>query len=298
MSLDAHLARRPSGQPVAQRNQFIRRLPGRFVHKMRRLYYTPLRQSRFANLYHCTTQKAGSQWIKRVFADPLVWRFSALRTWDYEDRSFIGGIDPRPINQRLDLPAFPDRIIATPLYIDYPGYKAIPKNGPVRALFVLRDPRDLVVSDYFSSRYSHAPMGDIPVLRQHLNTLDEPSGMLVILEILHSYGTFECQRSWMENAADPEVLVVRFEDMISDAGSATWERIFDHLDIRIPRFLLSKVLRKYSFSSLAGRSRGVEDKTAHFRKGVHGDWKNHFSDGLQAKFKELTGNLVQSLGYE
>ena len=298
MTPDSQIARGPTGQSAASSGHSIRRLPDRIAHRVRRLLNTPLRRSKFANLYHCTTQRAGIQWIKRVFADPLVRRFSGMPAWDYEDRCFSGGIDPRPITQRLDLAPFPERIIATPLYIDYPGYTAIPKNGPVRAFFVLRDPRDLVVSEYFSTRYSHALMGDIGTLRQQLEAVDEPRGMLLTLDTLHAYGTFACQQSWIDAVADPEVLVVRFEDMISDTGSVAWQRIFDHFDIRMPHFLLSKVLRKYSFSSLAGRSRGVEDKNAHYRKGVHGDWKNHFDDVLRARFNDLTGNLVQALGYD
>lgn len=298
MTLDSQVASAPSEKEGTLYGQIIRRWPRRIAHRVRRLFETPLRRSRFVNLYHCTTQRAGSQWIKRIFADPLVRRFSGLPPWDYEDRSFPGGIDPRPINHRFGLSPFPNQIVATPLYIDYPGYKAIPKNGPSRAFFVMRDPRDLVVSDYFSNRYSHFPMGDTPALRQHLNSVDERSGLLYVLDTMNSYGTFACQRSWLEASSDPEILVVRFEDMISDSGNLTWQRIFDHFDIRIPRFLLSKVLRKYTFSSLAGRSRGVEDKNSHYRKGVHGDWKNHFDAGLQARFNELTGNLVQALRYD
>ena len=38
--------------------------------------------------------------------------------------------------------------------------------------------------------------------------------------------------------------------------------------------------------------------TAHQRKGIAGDWRNHFSDELKGDFKERWGDLLIATGYE
>ena len=274
------------------------RLPSSLRYKVRTVVYPPSHRSRYANAFHCTTQRAGSQWICRVLSDKHVYTYSGLLSFSY-DATLPGGFDSRLITERVILHPFPRKRIATPLYIDYKGYKTIPKQGESRAIFVLRDPRDLVVSDYFSLRYSHVPIGEIPRIRQALETLSEQEGLLYVLHYLHFYGTFACQLSWF-NAGnnDPEVLIVRFEDLITDNSLPIWEKIFDHFDIKIPKPVLSQLIQDYSFKSLSGRKRGSEEKCSHYRKGVHGDWKNYFDDRLAQRFKQLTRDLVVKLGYE
>jgi hypothetical protein len=35
----------------------------------------------------------------------------------------------------------------------------------------------------------------------------------------------------------------------------------------------------------------------HYRKGVAGDWRNYFDPPLRAYFREVTGDLLDALGY-
>ena len=273
-------------------------LPLSWQREIRTIIRPPLYKSQYVNIFHCTTQKAGSHWISRILSDKRVYTYSSLIPFNYEAR-LPGRLDPRRLTERIIRYPFPKKTLATPLYIDYKGYKGIPKPEKSRAIFVLRDPRDVVVSEYFSLRYSHGLIGDIPKIRRQLNALSEVEGLLYVLEFLHSYGTFTCQCSWREEGnIDPEVLIVRFEDLMTDYGMPIWKAVFEHFDIQIPKPMLSQLLRDYSFESLSGRRRGVEDKFSHYRKGVHGDWKNYFSEQLTDRFKQLTGDLVVRLGYE
>ena len=53
------------------------------------------------------------------------------------------------------------------------------------------------------------------------------------------------------------------------------------------------------FSNYAGgRKEGEENVSSHYRKGVAGDWKNHFKPEHVERFKELYGELLLKLGYE
>jgi lipopolysaccharide transport system ATP-binding protein len=53
-----------------------------------------------------------------------------------------------------------------------------------------------------------------------------------------------------------------------------------------------------SFKNRAGRKPGEEDVTSHYRKGVSGDWQNHFTDNIKAAFKEKFGQILIDTGYE
>ena len=292
-------------QPAASRgvkewlaSAVVRRLPGKVQQALRRIVRPSLHTSRFTNLFHCTTQKAGSQWIRAVLCDPRVRRHCGLAGFDYE-ASLPGGHDPRRLADKRIAGPFPARTIATPLYLGYAAYRDLEKPPESRAVFVVRDPRDLVVSHYFSVRYSHPLMGNIREQRVRLEKLTPADGLRQTLVTLADYGTFDCQRSWQEGAAhDPTVLLVRFEDLIGDRPQVVWQRLFQHFDIQMTTAVLAQLLQEHSFESRAGRKRGDEDRQSHFRKGVHGDWKNHFDERLVEEFKRYTGDLVMALGYE
>jgi hypothetical protein len=48
----------------------------------------------------------------------------------------------------------------------------------------------------------------------------------------------------------------------------------------------------------SGRKRGQEDRRHHFRKGIPGDWKNHFNEDHKKVFKERFNPLLVKLEYE
>lgn len=266
--------------------------------RIRNIIDPPIHSSKHLNVFHCTTQKAGSQWVRLILSDIRLYAHSGLTPMHYE-ASLPEGYDPRRLTERYITRPFLKRTILTPFYIDYKGYKLTPKPNESAAIFVLRDPRDLVISHYFSMRYSHGALGGIVNYRRELEALSEPEGMLQTLEYLHSYGTFLCQSSWLnQSGSDTTVLIVRFEDLIGSHSLPLWERVCHHLDIQIPMPILSQVLQDHSFEILSGRRPGVEDKHAHYRKGIPGDWKSYFDEQLIERFKQLTGDLVVKAGYE
>jgi lipopolysaccharide transport system ATP-binding protein len=67
----------------------------------------------------------------------------------------------------------------------------------------------------------------------------------------------------------------------------------------MPDPALRRLLHRHAFERKSGgRDKGQEDVEAHQRKGVAGDWKNHFTERVTGKFAEETGDLVNFLGYE
>lgn len=278
------------------RNLFPQRAKAVFAENRVRLVRV-VRRTELRNVYHCCVHKTGSQWIRKVLADPDVYRATGLRTYACGPRLPAERKNSNYPEFRFERP-FPPQRIVSPLYIGYENFAAIPKLEPWRAFFVARDPRDIVVSWYFSAARSH-PTRDNPGLRRtrdHLATLDEERGLIYGIRRLGEYGLFDALRSWI-GVEGSEVLVVRFEDLTGPDAESWWERLFDHVDVELQPSERQALQTRYSFLSLTGRQPGQEDPDSKLRKGVPGDWHNHFTPPVQAAFIEATADLVAFMGY-
>lgn len=257
-------------------------------------------RSHAANVYHCCVQKTASRWVQKVLSDPRVFRYSGLELFDYHAGVVEEGFDPRPPTEVRVSDAFPSETVASPLYVDYEGFRSIPKPERYRAFFVMRDPRDITVSWYFSMKDSHSTGGGVLTeIREVLQSRSREEGLRTAIDRLATKaGLFPALRSWAEAGGEsPEVILVRYEDLTGPGGRSGWRRVLDHCDIPLPPPELEELLDDYAFGKLTGRRRGEADESAHLRKGVAGDWENHFSPELREYFEERTGDLVELLGY-
>lgn len=250
------------------------------------------------NVFHCTVQKSASQWILSMASDEKMYRYSGLVSYQYT-QEMPGGFDSRKITElSFDRP-FPSRTFVTPLYIDYKNFREIPKPRKYKAFFVMRDPRDLLISWYFSAKYSHPLVGELGRIRQELQRLDVEGGLVYGIDYLENEGLFKAQRSWADaSKKDPNVLLVKYEKLIAPDNAVLFRQVLNHCDIRIPDNQLNDLLKSYSFEKLSGRKRGQEDQKAHYRKGVQGDWRNYFTDKIQNRFMEVSGDLLAAWQYE
>jgi len=240
--------------------------------------------SEYENIYHCAMRKTASQWIKAMLGDPVVYRHCGLLPYD-----------PRPYRWRYPQPLPRDRIIMS-LFVSHQRFMAMEKPDRYRAFFVLRDPRDIVVSSYYSTRTSHAPMGDIPRVRKALQEKPLKEGLLYVISHLSGKGTFKALRSWVLAPDSEAVRLFRYEDLTGERQAEEVGRLMRHCGISLPPAELAALLSRYSFS----RMRSAQASTApisHYRKGEPGDWCNHFDDDIHEAFAAATGDLVELLGY-
>jgi hypothetical protein len=258
-------------------------------------------EEKLTNIHHCTIHKAGSQWIKGIFSDTRIKKITGLEPYEYV-KHLKEGYDKRKIHERFFDTPFPEGKVLTPLYIGYDNYRALMKPRKHRGIFVMRDPRDLVVSNYFSKKFSH-PVQQNPGLlhvRQKLNEVSTEEGFKFIIDNLKRNGTFDSLRSWANAPEDDEnLLVLRFEDLTGDNSIKYIKKMFEHLKILMPDKTLKEILNTHSFEKLSGgRKQGQELPTAHYRKGVHGDWKRYFDKEVKENFTAVTEDLTDILGYE
>lgn len=231
----------------------------------------------FDNVIHCAVRKSASQWINAVFSDPVIYRHSGLLPYV-----------PRYYRWRHPQP-FPTGRLTLSLFVSRGRFDTIPKPVAHRAFFVMRDPRDIVVSSYFSTRNSHAPMGDIPEQRKILKAKSFKEGMLhQIAQLARKGNTFPVMRSWAVAPASEPIRLVRYEDLTGERQTEALDALLRHCGIGVPTGELEALAERYCFTRMRG---------AHYRRGTAGDWRNHFDDEMYEAFHRVAGDLVDQLGY-
>lgn len=176
-------------------------------------------------------------------------------------------------------------------------FKYVRQLHGLRGFHVVRDPRDVLVSSYYSHRYSH-PTQEWPALKKHRRILNQTGlieGLLLQMEFMR--GVFYQMNSWEFDAEN--IQEIRFESMI-DAPVPTFKAVFQHLGLleMIGTDTLVQIVDENCFERLSkGRSRGEKDVRSHYRSGCAGDWREHFTSAHEDRFKELYGPLLVKLGY-
>lgn len=257
-------------------------------------------QSPLANIYHCCVVKTGSQWVRGLLRDLATFRYTGLSNYHYQSRTFRGRDPRRKQTDRYFSEPFPTGAVVTPLYIGYNNFEALPKPERYKAFMMIRDPRDILVSWYFSTRYSHIIINDhLGGARSNLNELSIPEGLRYSIHWLESEGVFEALDGWRDAPEkDPNVCIVRYEELAGENGFEAFRELFEFLEIGMPNATLRELLDAYSFKKVTGgRKPGEENVHSHIRKGIAGDWKNHFDEETQRVFDEVVGDLPARLGY-
>ncbi len=170
----------------------------------------------------------------------------------------------------------------------------MPDNA--RGFHLIRDPRDALISDYFSRMNSHSVDTTFKQeLRQFLQSNSLEKGLVRMVDCC-TY--FQQVADWPVSNV-PGVLDMRYEDLVQDQ-EGQFMRILKHLGISLPGRMLREVVDKSTFRSMSGgRERGQEDRCSHFRKGVAGDWTTYMPPGGLAYevFMNRYAGLLKHLGY-
>lgn len=174
----------------------------------------------------------------------------------------------------------------------------------IRRILMQRDPRDQAISRMFHVRRDEGH----PWHRQFA-ALDHAEALLACIEgrednaLPGVRAMVELSETWLSN--DPSVICVRYEALLAEPEKIMGS-VFERLGIAVtPRLLRAVVVRnRFRRQSIGhrfwkkSRGRGEVDANSHYRKGIRGDWENHFQPQHKRRFKELAGETLIAWGYE
>lgn len=98
---------------------------------------------------------------------------------------------------------------------------------------------------------------------------------------------------------DSPAMVVKYEDMLHDQAACVRE-VLDYWNVELTDELnerVSVVTEKFTFQNQAKRKPGEENKSEFLRKGIAGDWKNHFNEASEEVFFKYAEGVMRKLNY-
>jgi hypothetical protein len=160
--------------------------------------------------------------------------------------------------------------------------------------FIYRDPRDMLVSQVFFATDMNEEHG----MHKYYKSLPDFGQRLKVAitgidqDGLYMVGVKQRYASVFEWREQPNVMCIRFEDLINDRA-VTLDAMLDEVEsigYKIP------TSREKALSILV---EAIQPRKSHtFRSGKAGGWREHFTEEHKNLFKDLTGDLLIRLGYE
>lgn len=235
------------------------------------------------NLLILGQPKSGSTWVQRMLSDLpgyVKWTPDNIKSWTHHDL------------RRSDFIPSPRGYTVTKVHASpSPENIAIVRETARPYIVTLRDPRDLAVSWAYFIAKSRAPGYD----DMHARPVEERITIYIeriLPRILNWAG------GWLEETQTTgSGLVLRYEQLLADPMGQMRKAAL-HLNVRIREEKLRAIVDRHSFEKATGRRPGQADPNAFNRKGIAGDWQNHFTPQHTEAFKHAAGARMARIGYE
>ncbi len=175
-------------------------------------------------------------------------------------------------------------------------YSGPQKRSYHRAIYLIRDGRDVAVSYYYTLIRRGLFQGDFgPFLE------------LFLAGGVDGYGPWhEHVESWLDSPLRQRgsLLVLRYEDVLAEPVDRLSEAM-EFVGVPVDQARAEETVRAYSADRMRERERASEFHTKKKRKDIMfvrtasaGDWADTFSAEDTELFERVTGDLLERLGYE
>lgn len=167
---------------------------------------------------------------------------------------------------------------------------SLPAEDTPHLVHFVRDPRDALVSNYWSWRKSHLNNNEqIIAFRERAESMTVEEGLLDLIDIFPMGNQLKTWPEW----AWEQCTRVKYEDLLADFTVV--RQLFPMLELTKEQ--VAEAQEATAFERIANRKRGEEDVNSHFRKATPKDWKNYFTPAVTEKFNKRHGWAVERLGY-
>jgi hypothetical protein len=175
------------------------------------------------------------------------------------------------------------------------GRWLIPPRLTRAAVYIIRDPRDMVLS--YADHFNLDPEAAAAAIASPQNRV--PTNARTVMQFLGNWS--DHVRGWTR-ARDFRVLVLRYEDILADPATQ-FERVLRLIGAPVDAGVLAQATRFSSFETLAAQeaAAGFREKggvqARFFRKGVSGQWRDALSGAIVARIAADHGATMKHHGY-
>jgi len=239
-------------------------------------------------------RKSGSSMFNRAVR--LLAKFNSVNWVDVAGDLFENDV---PASRWATTPPPPGLIVGGNCYAgfrDLPaGIAATPEFAGATKVLLVRDPRDAIVSEYFSTRATHslpkAAEGEAGAREDLLRRREAAQKVDIEAFALAEAGRMaETVERYLPLVGDPRLLVLRYEDVIFDKAAMV-RAVAAHFGWRVGDGQLGAILKWIDVVPEA------EDPTAFIRKVTPGDHRDKLSPGAIAELDRVLARAMAGFGY-
>ncbi len=234
-----------------------------------------VRRRKGPSVMYFTVHKAGSTYLKTIIE--ALATAKGLTTVDYAAEYL-----------KTDFRAF-EELAYNPVghsYGPFRWFMPIDRLEDYRLLLHLRDPRDALVSQYFSFGFSHDERN-----AQQVERKKQIQQMGIEAYVLDSAPkTAQRYRGYVEHLAGrPNLLFVKYEQMVTDFD-AWLDAVADHLELADP-----KAIRRLKQAHVSNVEQ--EDPSQHVRQITPGDHLRKLDTGTIDRLNDILGDVLAAFDY-
>jgi len=251
-------------------------------------------ESNHPSILHFTLNRSASQWVKSVLK-----RCAGHEGMVHVDWNGMAFHSSYPYLDHLDSVERYEQIFHAEgyLYSAYGGYPmGIPEIKKYKVALVVRDPRDILVSRYFSKKESHQPPPETSDKREEFLEDRAYTQQLSIDEfVLEKQADLRNRYDQYMNCLlerHPNVHVTRYEDMVADVEE--WlDSLLEYTELSPPAEIRQEIVEEAK--SIQSKD---EDPSDHYRKGRPGDHLEKLQPGTIRKLNETFHQVLDQFGYK
>ncbi|XP_018582442.1 sulfotransferase family 2, cytosolic sulfotransferase 3 isoform X1 [Scleropages formosus] len=296
MSSVLHTPEQGGDHPMEHSNYLVYHglLLPRAVHSQDSLQYAENFQVQDEDIFVVTYPKSGTTWMQEII--PLI-----LSGGDLTPVHTIPNWDRVPWLEETRTSLVIDKMRCPRVFVTHLPYHLMPRSffsSKAKVIYVTRNPKDVAVSSFYFHKM--ASFLDDPGL------FDKFLNKFLSGQVLFGKWT-DHVKCWRNLDLGDRILYITYEEMLQDLKGAL---------VRFSRFLnreltleaLEKVAEHCSFNNMKNNTMSnyslvPEDimdssKSPFLRRGVSGDWKNHFSPEQEAKFSAVIKEEVKGTSFK